>query len=116
MKFSRPIDAVIARPGNPQEAAFAAGYKGLPSAYKKSQPSFYQAGAKLAQTVRKPPAKRASYRGGIEWIAQNDETSESDPETMSTMISVLLLADLFGKEPVKVARDVIRYRTEEGLI
>jgi hypothetical protein len=56
--------------------------------------------------------KRASYRHGVEIIALNDETAETDPEAVAGMISVCLLADLFGVEPERVARDVVRYRTE----
>lgn len=53
---------------------------------------------------------RASYRHGVQWIADNDETMEMDPEAMQSLISVVLLADLFGKEPSKVAEDVVRRR------
>jgi hypothetical protein len=35
-----------------------------------------------------------------------------DPVEMTGMISVCLLADLFGVDVERVARDVVRYRTE----
>jgi hypothetical protein len=56
--------------------------------------------------------KRASYRHGVEIIALNDEPAEMDVEVVSAMISVALLADLFGIESLRVAGDVVRYRTD----
>lgn len=55
-------------------------------------------------------AKRASYREGIDWIALNDEPGTDDPAVVADQISVLLLADLFEKEPEEVAHAVIRHR------
>lgn len=56
--------------------------------------------------------KRASYRHGVEIIALNDEPSDLDVSNVESLISVTLLADLFGLEPTRVAGDVVRYRTE----
>jgi predicted secreted protein len=53
MKLTRPLDATVARPGNGAEAAFAAGYKGLPSSYKRSFPDAYKAGQEAARDERK---------------------------------------------------------------
>lgn len=58
----------------------------------------------------KSKRKRASYREGVAWIALNDEPEEMDQESVKGYISVLLLADLFGKEPEDVAVDVLSYR------
>lgn len=55
---------------------------------------------------------RASYRNGIRWIAGNDEPSCVSVDTVSEMISVCLLADLFGKDPVSVAKDVVKARID----
>lgn len=54
--------------------------------------------------------KRASYRNGVEWIALNDEPAETDPEAVAGLISVCLLADLFGTDTSSVTDDVLRYR------
>jgi hypothetical protein len=54
--------------------------------------------------------KRASYRAGIEWIAINDEPECDDPEEVAYQVSSLLLADLFGVDPERVGRDIIRKR------
>lgn len=55
--------------------------------------------------------KHASYRFGVEWIAQNDAPGDGDDaEALAGYISVLLLADLFGVEPAKVASDVLKRR------
>lgn len=59
--------------------------------------------------------KRASYRHAIEWIAQNDEPSVDVAEIVQHFISVLLTADLFGVEQMRVARDVVRYREKNGV-
>lgn len=53
---------------------------------------------------------RASYRNGIQWIAENDEPEEMDPEVISGFISVCLLADLFGVTTEKVAKAVVAYK------
>jgi O-glycosyl hydrolase len=58
--------------------------------------------------------KRASYRDGIQWIAQNDEPGEMDPDCVAGFISVALLADLFGKDQAQVAADVVRVRVREA--
>ncbi len=55
----------------------------------------------------------ASYREAIEWIARNDEDGETDVEVMSGLISVLLVADLWRKEPEDVAKAVVRERLRE---
>ena len=55
--------------------------------------------------------RNASYAFGCYWIAQNDETEDLNPETVSHYISTLLLADLFNVEPAKVAQDIIAIRT-----
>lgn len=58
-------------------------------------------------------AKRASYRHGVSWIALNDEPVEMDPQEIASLISVLLLADLFEVEPLKVAQDIVKIRIRE---
>jgi hypothetical protein len=63
-----------------------------------------------------PRMRPASYRAGVEWIALNDEPGDRDPETASDYISSLLLAELFGVEPERVGRDVVRYRTKHDPI
>lgn len=49
----------------------------------------------------------ASYKEAVRWIADNDNDSEKDVENVDGTISVLLIADLFGKESRKVAEDVV---------
>lgn len=46
----------------------------------------------------------------IQWIALNDESAEHDPEVMAEVPSVLCIADLFDKDPLDVARAVVRWR------
>lgn len=54
-------------------------------------------------------AKRASYREAVAWIALNDEAG-SDMEDIEYLLTVALVADLFGKDTATVARAVVAYR------
>lgn len=54
--------------------------------------------------------RRASYRRACDWIASEDEPTLRDPAAVSAMISVLLVADLFGITAEVVAKDVIKRR------
>lgn len=54
--------------------------------------------------------KRASYRHGVEHIALNDDPTEMDEEIVGSCMTVGLLADLFGVDTARVARDVVRFR------
>ena len=59
-------------------------------------------------------SRRASYRFGVQWIADNDEPGDLDPEDVAYYVTTLLLADLFGKEPEAVAADIVRRREKEA--
>ncbi|MEM1375851.1 MAG: hypothetical protein AAGG69_00535 [Pseudomonadota bacterium] len=58
----------------------------------------------------------ASLKKAIEWIAENDETMQEDPEAMADLISVSLVADLFGKPNREIANKVISKRLQLGII
>ena len=60
--------------------------------------------------------KRASYRHGIAWIAENDEPEDFDECVVARQISVVLVADLFDVDPDRVARDVVRFRKRREII
>lgn len=66
--------------------------------------------------VTTPITRSPSYRQGIAWIGLNDEPSDMDTATVSSLISVLLLADLFGKHAEEVATDVVRYREQQAAL
>lgn len=51
----------------------------------------------------------ASYRFGIKWIADNDDCDIGD-EDIGYIISIMLVADMFGKTPEQVAKAVLRER------
>ncbi len=57
----------------------------------------------------------ASIKEAIRWIADNDESGELDIEVMETLISVLLVADLFGKTPTEIATRVVKVRKAWGV-
>lgn len=56
--------------------------------------------------------KRASYRDGVDFIAQNDEPAERDPKEVDGLATVVMLASIFGVSTERVARDVVRLRTK----
>lgn len=57
--------------------------------------------------------RRPTYGSAVLWIALNDETAETDAERIAQLISVVLVADIFGVEPERVARDVLERRAAE---
>jgi hypothetical protein len=68
----------------------------------------------MTATVTKLKMKRASYRHAIAWVADNDDPTERDPGEVAYQISSLLVADIFGVEPERVGRDVVRFRHRLG--
>jgi hypothetical protein len=61
--------------------------------------------------------KRASYRHAVQWIALNDEagnTPTDSQQIISDYVTTALIADLFDVTTERVARDVLRYRTQHG--
>lgn len=59
-------------------------------------------------------AKRASIKEAVHWIAHNDEPLETDAEEIASLVSVKLVADLFGLTDEEVAKRVARERRKEG--
>lgn len=58
----------------------------------------------------------AKYKDAVAWIAYNDEDSLRTPDDLPTiegMLTVLLVADLWGKPQREVARAVLRERQKE---
>lgn len=53
------------------------------------------------------------YQRAIDWIASNDEALETDLKAISDQITVLLVADLWSKDPVAVAKAVKARRARE---
>ena len=60
--------------------------------------------------------KRASYRNAVEWIALMDSAADNDaldPLTVSELVTVGLVADIFDVDPHKIGADIVRYRKRE---
>lgn len=60
-------------------------------------------------------SRRASYRQAVEWIAANDSSADlltDGPEEVAGYISVALVADIFGKDRLDVAKAVQRKARE----
>lgn len=51
-----------------------------------------------------------TYRRFVRWIADNDETAETNVSVIRELISVQMVADIYGREPLKVAADVLKHR------
>jgi hypothetical protein len=54
--------------------------------------------------------KQPSYREAVEWIALNDDESETRVAVIEGLTTVALVADLFGRSQRTVARAVRNYR------
>ena len=56
-------------------------------------------------------AKRRIYERAIEWIALNDNPADDvSSEALQSYLTVLLVADTFGREPDEVAFHVLDCR------
>ena len=62
----------------------------------------------------KKKTPRPTYRQAVRWIAAEDEPLILKVSELSGLISVALVADLFGKEAITVARDVARLREHKA--
>lgn len=61
--------------------------------------------------------KRPSYREAIVYIALNIDPGDDDAlnaEVVATYIPCALVAELFGIEPERVGKDVVKYREKIG--
>jgi hypothetical protein len=65
-------------------------------------------------------ARRASYRVGVRWIADNDNAGEDDAgnpdaeDNVAAYISTALLADLFNVSTERIAAEVMRIRRAQS--
>lgn len=48
------------------------------------------------------------YKDAINWIALNDDTSFLDDDSSCDSVTAALVADLFGKTPQQVRKDLIK--------
>jgi hypothetical protein len=59
------------------------------------------------------------YDDAVGWIAHNDESGNDNalnPKIVADMVSVVLIANIFGRKPLSVAKDVVRVRRGLGNI
>lgn len=61
-----------------------------------------------------PKMRRASYRYGIFWIAENDDNLWIANNEDTASVTASLLADLFGVDTERVRRDIKRYLKRKG--
>lgn len=60
-----------------------------------------------------PQDKRQLYLDAVHWIAHNDGAGDDtalDPDAVQDQLTVLLVADTFGKHEYVVATDVVEVR------
>ena len=55
---------------------------------------------------------RPTLQRAVQWIAENDEPLLLEVGSVEELVSVMLVADLFGKGPAAVARLVINHRAQ----
>lgn len=58
-------------------------------------------------------AKRLGYKAAIELVALNDDCDETELEFIAASVSVSLVADIFGVDRDKAARDVLEVRRRD---
>lgn len=56
------------------------------------------------------PRHRPALADAINWIALNDESAETDPEVIAQSLTVMLVADVWKREPTDIARRVAAER------
>jgi hypothetical protein len=56
----------------------------------------------------------SKLNAAVRWIAENDEPTELDPFVIAEQISVLLVADVWGKDPGEIAMGVVNFRFSRG--
>ena len=56
----------------------------------------------------------ARYREAVQWIADNDDAELGDPDEGGYIVSVILVADLFGKDANQVYFDVMTRRDRDA--
>ena len=57
--------------------------------------------------------KKPSYPISCKWIADNDDPDEMDESIVACQVSVLMVADIYGIEPLFVAKSVVSWREKE---
>ena len=59
--------------------------------------------------------KRASYKEAVRWIAENDNSGNGDNENqIEEYVTTALIADIFGIDAKKVAKDINRIRWNDS--
>lgn len=58
--------------------------------------------------------RHKGYRYAVQWIAHEDEPTVTEETEVRGMLTVALVADLYGKETYEVAADVLRVRVLAG--
>lgn len=58
--------------------------------------------------------KSPAYGDAVLWLARNDECEEHDPIVIAGLTTVLLAADLFRVEPLRLAEDIRAARHGRG--
>jgi len=56
----------------------------------------------------------AKYKEAVQWIADNDEPTVTNPKDIENFITSALVADIFHKELKEVALDVSGFRQKEN--
>ena len=55
----------------------------------------------------------AAYKDGVQWIADNDDANLGEPDDGGYIVTIMLVANIFGKDPDKVYKDVVARRKKD---
>jgi hypothetical protein len=59
--------------------------------------------------------KQPTYREAVEYLALNVDVNESKARRIATLLTTVLVADLWGVSPARVARDIVQLRRAYGI-
>ena len=65
---------------------------------------------RLTNRLHNDAERIARYADALAWIAENDEPTITEPDDMKDLVSVVLVADIFGLPPSRVAFGVCAVR------
>lgn len=59
--------------------------------------------------------KRVTLTGFLLWIAENDEVDCTDIQEVSELLSVCMIADMYDKDRIDLAKKIVSYRKTQNL-
>lgn len=70
--------------------------------------------AKTEIQGRRKSNRRPTLDEAIRWIADNDETACQDPVEIASLISVVMVSELWGVPTLELAERIAKRRSKDG--